>query len=213
MAEVIGAISAILGILDAVKKVYEKVADASRLPKAFERIFAQIDLAWNILTEAEERFKKSQTQELDKIRGTLDICKDDAVKLQKLYVIVCEHAESNWFRRYKREVENMVHDRSHKVEDLWKHLLETLQVLTAYQVFYNLPTPSQDLEQAIRDIEDVADSMLEPEPAGQYTFNAPVNNVHSGSGENKSQNQLNTGSGGQWQGGTHHHGPIGHKGG
>jgi hypothetical protein len=209
MAEVIGTISAILGILDTVKTVYGKVSDASHLPEAFQRIISQIDTAWNILDEAEEQYKKAETQELDKIRGTLQICKEDAEHLQTLYTVVCEHADSNWLRRYRRVASNIAHDRSGKVEDLWKHLLETLQVLTSYHIFHNLPTASHSLEEAIKAIEEVGDSLPPDQGTGDHIFHAPVGAVHSGSGANHSMNQVNTGSGTQWQGGTHNHGQQG----
>jgi len=201
MAEALGIISSILAILDAIKATYKKVNDAARLPKAFQKIISQTDLAWDILAEVEERYTIEEARDQDKIHASLKVCEEDVKSLQTLYDIVCNHADGNWMSRYKRHISNMAHDRPRKAEELWKRLLETLQVLTSYHIFRSLPTPVETLETAIEEIEDTEDSLPE-RPAGNSIFEGPVGSVHSGSGPNHSSNS-------QFIGGTHNHGRQG----
>lgn len=196
-----GVISSILAILDAIKTTYKKVNDAARLPNTFQKIISQTDLAWNILAEVEEQYNTGEPRDREKILGSLKVCEEDARSLQTLYDIVCNHADGNWMARYRRHISNMAHDRPRKAEELWKRLLETLQVLTSYHIFRNLRTPVETLQTAIAEIEDTEDSLPE-QPAGNSIFNAPVGSVHSGSGPNNSSNS-------QFIGGTHNHGRQG----
>lgn len=197
MADVIGVISSVLAILDAIRTTYQKVDDAARLPKAFQKIESQINLVWNILAQVEERYKREQPLDEDNILQSLKSCEEDAKSLQTLYDIVCKNADGNWLARYKRHISNMAHDRPRKVEELWKRLLETLQVLTSYHIFRSLQAPVDDLQTAIEEIDDIEDSLLEQSTSSSI-FNAPVGSVHSGSGPNHSTNN-------QFVGGTHTH--------
>lgn len=191
MADPLSTIASILAILDATIAVYKTVHDAKRLPQAFQKIATQISLAWDILFEAELHYKQAPGQDESSIQATLVACKQDATDLKEMYVVVCEYIDSNWLPRYKRHISNLAHGRKEKVEELWKRILETLQTLTSYHIFRNLPT-SQKLVPAIEEIEQVEDSAPEEFVGITNTFNAPVGNAHSGPGDNKAKVTMTT---------------------
>lgn len=186
MADPLSTIASILAILDATIAVYNKVHDATRLPKAFQKIAAQMSLVWDTLAEAEEKYPPDSPKDTS-IEATLLACKQDTESLQKLYAVVCEHINSNWLSRYKRHISTLAHGRKEKVEELWKRILETVQTLTSYHIFRNLPTSPDNLKTAIAEIEEVEDSLPEEGIGHTSTYNAPVAMVHSGSGTNNAR--------------------------
>lgn len=201
MADPLGTITSIIALLETAKKAYDKVQDATHLPQAFGKINARINLATETLVEVRVRYQKN-TEEEAKIEATLQECEKDAEKLKTIYELVCKAADSDWYHRYKAYVKNLVHDRKGKVEEVWKSLLEGLEVLRGYHLFKNLSTAA-DVAAAIKDIQEVEDSL----PEDGVQFYGPVAVAHTGSGENKSSvwQTINNAPSTQFQGGIHHH--------
>ncbi|SMR49202.1 unnamed protein product [Zymoseptoria tritici ST99CH_1E4] len=171
MADPLSIISSIITLLQAAKTAYDTVQGAIRLPEAFGQIHSRIDLATETLVEIKRRYK-GQTNEENKIKGTLRECERDAENIKKIFVAVCSAASSDWLDRQRGYVSNIVHDHKSKVEDLWRRLLEGLQVLQGYHLFKNLSTgadmaaavlENNPLEQALRALSENNRMIIEKE--------------------------------------------------
>jgi hypothetical protein len=96
-----------------------------------------------------------------------------------MYETVCVAANADWARRYRGHISNMIYDRKGKVEDVWKSLLEGLEVLQGYHLFKSLSTAAE-VAIAIKEIQEVEDFL----PGDGSTFSGPFGLAHTGSGEN-----------------------------
>lgn len=205
MADPIGIIGTILQLLDTAKKCYDTVQGARKLRQAFHEIYSQIDLVKATFKEIKERYKDNDDKR--EITDVLTQCEQDTRSLMEIYVLVSENTEKPWATRYADYIKSMARDRKGKVEELWARILGGINVLQGFHVFSSLVTRDQ-IEQALLRIETVENSLSDSNTGGDNYY-APVASTHSGSGANNSQNQLNTGSGIQFMGGTHNHAALG----
>lgn len=201
MADPLSIIGLILQALDTVKSCYDKVQSARKLNQAFREIYDQNELVKITFEEIRQQYKHSADEQT--IANVLSKCEQDAQSLVEIYALVCETADKPWHRRYADYVRSMASDRKGKVEDLWKRILEGIDVLQGFHIFANLST-SEQIKEALTKIEEVENSLAVGNPAGGV-FHGPVAKAHHGSGEDHSQIQMMVGSGYQFQGGKHDH--------
>lgn len=140
MADPLGTIASIIALLQTAKAAYDNVQNATHLPQVFGKIHGRITLATETLVEVQQRYQ-TNTQDEAKIRGTLQGCEKDAKELKEIYEAVCAAAKADRQQRYRSYVSNLIHDRKSKVEEVWRSLLEGLEVLRGYHLFRALPLP------------------------------------------------------------------------
>lgn len=210
--EVIGLISAIIGIVDYSTKLYSACRDKSKLPQAFREAAQRLSLVQETLQTvksqlSEEQSRERQTQEDEDawerakaaIKSTLQACRDKVDKLDELFKEVIPTRDASRYERYWKVAKAV--GRASEVELLMKIILENVQLLAGNQIFKVASTAQvEELKKALTEIEILPPSVPKSKAAlasmGIYNYGSEPQYVHTGSGD---QNN-NTGRGNQFSG-------------
>jgi hypothetical protein len=132
MAEVIGAISGVITLIETSIKVYESARKDIKLPETFEVVQRRLPVILNTLTTCksnltflEDKISKDVSKALEK---TLEACAVKAVKLRGIFEkIISNDGNDTWKKRYSKVLHRF--GKGSKVEELMIGLTEDVQVV------------------------------------------------------------------------------------
>ncbi|KAL7949508.1 hypothetical protein V8C42DRAFT_341465 [Trichoderma barbatum] len=157
-AELIGIISGVIAIVDASRKIYEAVEDASGLPQSFRDVDARLPAVQETLETTRETLKEeeggeqlgiSRIQSRDAMAKILKSCYDKAVALNKTLQAAMPTQGASKAKRYIKAIK--IFSTANEVDTLMKGILADIQVLAAnHSVKSATKTQIKDLFDIIR---------------------------------------------------------------
>ena len=193
-AEVIGLISGIIAIIDAVTKVYGAVTDASGLPGAFRDVAQRLPLVQDTLETALVHLNNSGPDDpfYQAIMPIVNGCKDNATRLEEIFLKVIPQSDAPRPHGYVLAVRTL--GKGGRVESLMKGILEDLQLLSGNRVM-KLATEVQlgELVKATEEVSAIPPSLAVESPASDiHNYGPGPQNVNLGGGSqyNNDRGQL-----------------------
>jgi hypothetical protein len=168
MSDPFSTAASIIDLLCKAKKLYEKFKDVKDLPKAFETITTQIDLASSIFAKIKN--DASLVSQDAKLQAAIDRCEADARELEAIYELVSEQKCEKAIKRYWGYVKGVGKDRVGAVEGVWGRLLNGAQLLADKCGLEGL----SEIKNAIAELQELPSSL---EPARSDTYNNIADNV------------------------------------
>lgn len=178
---VIGLISGVIAIVEAIKTVYDAAGDASVLPKAFREVAQRLPLIRDTLRIAEGQLRGPNVDEASSaaIKDAVENCKAKAEKLENIFQECVPPADASTFDRYLAALRSL--GKGHKVEVLMKGLLENVQNLANNNAIK--AATGEQIAKLAEAIEAV--SAMEPSVPDEMIKTPTVTgrNVHTGTGD------------------------------
>lgn len=204
---VLGIISSIISIVDATKQVYDAVQDQAGLPENFRKSAAKIPLISKLLRDA-ELYVNNAADEATKLAftPTLEDCKTQATKLQKLFESVIPGDRDSRLNRYCKAARTI--GKGGRVESLIMEILRDLQLLTTEFPEVTALGEKEELAKAVEEVLKMDPSLpdnFEKMPANAH-YGSGAQNINTGSGiqhNNSGTGNQNSGSGQQYIGTNH----------
>ncbi|KAI0166857.1 SesA protein [Hypoxylon sp. FL1284] len=144
-AEVVGLISGIISIVDAISKIHGAVRDASGLPASFRDALRKMPLVKDTLLAAKQGIDRGASQssyvELERV---LESCREKTSSLEKIFRHLAVKPGSSRTRRYAVGIRTL--GKGQQVEELMERILSDLQLLTAN---YAIRSASQEQVQEL----------------------------------------------------------------
>lgn len=185
--EVVGAISAILGILDISYKTWQSVEKDSKLPETFKVVARKLPILHDTLKTCEDKLRPIENS-IDAatrkaFKETLEHTEEQAEQLQSIFKKTLSESSDSAFEQYKKLVKRL--GKGKKVEELMKSMSEDVKQVVDYVASKCAqPEMSKTLDTLVTELQDLPSSIPE-DPLPGYSFN--------NYGGGKQQN--NTGSG------------------
>ena len=203
--EVIGGISAVIGITDASVKVWKGARKDLKLSETFEIVANRLPILRDTLQICYLHLKPLETSlPADAAEGLLKTVKSCKSKAEKLHTILEETIpgeDEQWYERYRKVARRL--GKGSKVEELMKLITEDAQILVNYHVVKSAnPELCIKLEEIVAEMKSVEPSLPSDE-VGSQTFNTSGGPQYVSTGSSTQYNSLNTGSGD-----THNYGGI-----
>ncbi|KAF4634407.1 hypothetical protein G7Y89_g3703 [Cudoniella acicularis] len=179
--EVIGLISAIIGIIDGASKLYDAIENSSKLPQAFREVVQRLPLVRDTLESLQKCEGDGDRDTYEAIKPTVESCRDRAERLRNILQDVVAQPDASRVERYRLAVRRL--GKESKVEELMKGMLEDVQLLAANQAVKAAGGGKVDeLVKAVRSLEKVPPSV--PDSYGPaFTYHGTgdqINNTGSG---------------------------------
>ncbi|EXK77349.1 hypothetical protein FOQG_17942 [Fusarium oxysporum f. sp. raphani 54005] len=190
--EVVGLISAIIGIVETIGKVSKALKDAKDLPQAFREVADRLPLVQDTLQTVENHISNDADEATcQAIAAVLEKCHKKALQLEELFNAVSSSDNTSRMKRYALAVKNL--GKESRVELLAKGMMEDAHLL-ALNHAAQAATEAQvaQLSEAIQELSNIEPSL--PEEDG-------ISQTHYGSGDNIAGNKYggnhyeNSGSG------------------
>lgn len=126
---VIGGISGVIAILDALKTIYDAATDVAGLPKAFRTVNTQLPTVMSILKDVDVHLKTAKWEEADRVavNQLIEQCEEHAVELNHIFQTAIPVTSDTIMRRGAKAVRATV--KAGEVKKSWKSLMEELHVL------------------------------------------------------------------------------------
>jgi len=188
-AELIGAISGIVAILDATIKLYSAVKDASGLPSNIHTAAGRLPLVLETLQTARRGIKSNATASDDSCVAmmlVLDSCEKKARSLQKIFRLLAPIPSSGTSasRRVATALRSL--SKGKKIDELMKGIMEDIQLLAGnHALSSHARDQMRDLHVRVEQSSFVSSSIT-----GQNSTRALITNfgegpqnVHSGVGD------------------------------
>lgn len=187
--DVIGGISAVIGIVDASIKIYQSAQKDAKLPDTFHVVGRRLPIIRDTLDTCKSHLQPIQdslpADVCEALEKTLDGCDDKAGKLRTIFEKVLPKGNDGWKERYRKIVERL--GQGTKVEELMMSITEDVQLVVNHHAVNSVkPEQMAELKKIVQEMKSVQPSM--PEEAGLgMTINsqggAQTNNINSGSGQ------------------------------
>jgi hypothetical protein len=154
--EVIGLISGIITLLDAVATVSSTIKDAKGLPSAFRQVDRRLPLVRLILSEAEKL--NLDERSWSAVKPAVEDCKGTVKRLKKIFDAVRPQGKIFRIKRYYNIVKTL--GRGNEVEDLMKGILVDVQLLAGNQAIKAASGAQVDeLAEAIKELSEIPPSV------------------------------------------------------
>ncbi|CAI7601620.1 unnamed protein product [Penicillium manginii] len=178
--EVVGLISAVVGILTAITDVYDGLKDAANLPEAIRKVAERLPLVRSILESVEKHIASHPDEQACQAMETVvKKCKINAERLQEIFNAVAPSEPPSKRDRYRAIVRGW--GKGQMVEVLAKEMLDDVRLLAEkHAVGAASETQIEQLQKAIEEI-----SKLSPSLPNEGS----VTQSHSGSGDNITGNK------------------------
>jgi N-terminal domain on NACHT_NTPase and P-loop NTPases len=192
--EVIGGISAVIGIIDASIKIYNSARKDLKLPETFKVVGRRLPIILDTLQTCEnhlEPIKDSMAADVcEALEKILDGCDEKARKLREIFEKVIPLKEDEWEKRYLKIFKRL--GKGNKVEELMISITEDVQlVVNNHAVKSATPEQNTKLGDIVKEMKSVKSSIPEEESSGM-AFNsgggAQTNNINTGSGQQINNN-------------------------
>jgi hypothetical protein len=192
--EVIGAISAVIAILDSSIKIYDNAQKDLELSETFKTVRYRLPVLLDTLHTCEsdlQPVKDSLPADVcEGLETILTRCDETAGRLRAIFEKVLPGEADTWHRRYVKIAKRL--GKGNKVEELMVCITEDIQlVVNHHAVKFTRPEQKHALEDIIKEMRSVQSSLPEEEGSGMV-FNsqggAQTNNVNSGLGQQINNN-------------------------
>ncbi|KAI8152043.1 hypothetical protein KHU50_011836 [Colletotrichum sp. SAR 10_65] len=168
MAEIIGVISGVVGILSAAELAYQKLKSMKGLPEAFAEVALRLPLAQQILRDVKARSQETSEETAKAIFPVVESCKGNAEALKKVLEDLDPGQPTSAWNLHVDKYISLIRSRGKKgrVEDLMKKILEDLYTLASHQSIKAASSEQlESLKEAIEKVgqvkQSVPDEMLE----------------------------------------------------
>ncbi|KAL3297557.1 SesA protein [Colletotrichum asianum] len=153
MAEVIGLIGSVVGILAAAEVAYQKIKSLKGLPEAFAEVALRLPLAQQILRDVKIQSQNASKEVATTLLPVINSCKENSETLETiLKKLDPGESASAWsVDRYISLIKSR--GKKGRVEDLMKKILEDIHTLASHKAI-NAAT-SEELTSLMNSIEKV----------------------------------------------------------
>ncbi|KAH8587496.1 SesA protein [Bisporella sp. PMI_857] len=179
--EVIGLISAVIGIIEGVSKLYNAIENTSHLPKAFREVARRLQLVRVTLQATEGRLQKHNVDgnSYTAIMPTVESCKDKAERLRNILQDMVAQPDASRVEHYRVVVRRL--GKESKVEELMKGMLEDVQLLATNQAVKAVGEENIDeLMRAIQALSQVPPTATDGSTFTYHGTGDQINNTGSG---------------------------------
>ena len=193
-ATVLGLISAITGIYEAMHEVYEAYGDAKGLPNKFRTAAGQIPLVCHTLDLAEKNIRQGNVgeQALETAMPILKQCKDSAASLKEIFDKALPGKNASRTERYASALAIRV--KNNHVKTLMEKVVNNLDLLAKHQIFQDGDT-LKGIAEAIEELKNASDEQ------GQAQFtHSGVGSINAHTGSGTQSNYHNYGSAAMYNG-------------
>ncbi|OQD96542.1 hypothetical protein PENSOL_c015G00659 [Penicillium solitum] len=204
MAEVIGAISAVITIIETSIKTYDSTQKDIKLSETFEVVRRRLPIIRDTLetckSHIEAKADSVPENVCDALEKTLEDCDTKATNIRAIFEKIIPGQSDKWMERYLKILRRL--GKGNKVEELMIGLTEDVQLIVNHDAVRSSNQPQHDeLEAIIEEIKSVTSSVPDEESSTMNFSSgggAQTNNVNKGSGPWN----INSGSGKQYNAGT-----------
>ncbi|KAK2738662.1 hypothetical protein CKAH01_07352 [Colletotrichum kahawae] len=162
MAEVIGIVGSVVGILAGAELAYQKLRSIKGLPEAFAEVALRVPLAQQILRDVEARSQEASEEAANAVLPIVKSCKGNAETLRTtLEKLSPGESTSAWNLHVDRYI-SLIKSRGKKgrVEDLMKKILEDIYTLASHRSINAASSEQLDsLKEAIEKVGEVKNSV------------------------------------------------------
>lgn len=155
-------ISAIITIIDAIRKVFEASKDAQGLPKAFREVANRLPLVKNILEAAKQHIEGRNADEdsFTDARGLVETCEKKAKKLERIFNKVIPAEAASRAEVYFAAARTIGDGK--RVETLMKDILVDVQLLGINHGMFDVSDKQKkELGKAITEVTNLPPSIPE----------------------------------------------------
>lgn len=172
--EVLGGISAVIAIIDALIEVWNGVQKDHKLSTTFVTVANRLPILRDTLQTCHEHFRPvSATVASDvaqRLTKTVGSCKSKAEDLKIIFTATVLGEDDQWFERYRKAVRRL--GKGERVEDLMKAMTEDAKSLANYHgVISASPGLYAKLEEIVQEM-DALQPSLPSEADGAASFNS-----------------------------------------
>ncbi|KAF6845522.1 hypothetical protein CMUS01_00097 [Colletotrichum musicola] len=192
-AEVIGLVSGIIAIVDAIIKIHDAVQDAAGLPGAFLEVANRMPLLKDTMLAVQHDLgSEPDSESAAALKQALEGCREKSQALEKIFENVAVAPEASRAQRYFSAVRTF--GKGRKLEELISGIQADMQLLAAN---YTIKASTRvKVTNVIQDLEVSEHSPRESPRVSVGNYGSGAQSIHAGKGD---QN-LNTGSGTQLSG-------------
>ncbi|CEJ81186.1 hypothetical protein VHEMI01330 [[Torrubiella] hemipterigena] len=197
--EVLGAISAVISIIDATIQISSAIQDEAGLPANFKTVAVRLPVVSRLLDDAEEYIRRNETLDLaPAFTPVIQNCSTKATQLQQLFQKVIPADGDSRASRYIKAARTI--GKGGRVETLMKDILDDLSLLTMQFPDTTSHRGKESLTRAIDEVKKLEPSLPEGfEDAVRFAnYGSGPQNINTGSGSLYNNNGAviqNTGSG------------------
>jgi hypothetical protein len=179
--EVIGGISAVIGIIDASIKIYNSARKDLKLSETFkvvgQRLPVVLDTLQTCKTHLEPIKGSMPADACEALEKILDACDDKAGRLREIFEKVIPGESDGWEKRYLKLLKRS--GKGRKVEELMISITEDVQlVVNNHAVKSATPEQNTELRDIIEEIKSTKSSVPEDEGSGMI-FNSSGGNMEN----------------------------------
>ncbi|PNP80378.1 hypothetical protein FNYG_05977 [Fusarium nygamai] len=173
--EVVGLVSAIVGIVEAIGKVSKTLRDAKDIPRAFNEVAERLPLVRDTLQSVESHISHATEDGVyEAMKKVLENCREKAEQLQEIFRAVAPSERISRIKRYSLAVRRL--GKGSLVEILAKGMMEDAHALVlAHSAQAATESQVMELSEAIRELSTIEASLPDESAASQ---------MHYGSGDN-----------------------------
>ncbi len=176
---VLGLISSVISIVDAIKQVHDAASSSTGLPVAFKDAATRLHIIRIILQSVESYIQETETDEewRERAKCIVENCRVRAQKMKELFDKVIPADSAAKMERYLKAVRTL--GKGSRVETLMKGTLEDLQLLAmSKSMIVESDDQKKELSRAIEEV-----TALPPSLPEQATNGSDVLAFHYGSGQ------------------------------
>ncbi|KAL4804195.1 P-loop containing nucleoside triphosphate hydrolase protein [Aspergillus unguis] len=186
--EVIGGISAVIGLLDTSIDLFKRTQKDLKLSETIETVGRQLPIIRNTLEQCQAHIRpRTDTIPEDvgeAIAKTLDACESKATNLKKIFAKITPDQGDSWPTRYAAIVRRL--GKGSKVEELMRAITEDVQIVVNHHAVKSADCQQNNqLEQILQELDSLEPSVPEDDPSTMnfVSHGGPQNNyVHRGHG-------------------------------
>ncbi|KAJ5778860.1 hypothetical protein N7457_006580 [Penicillium paradoxum] len=186
MAEVLGAISAVVSLIEVSIKIYDGARKDIKLPETFDAVRHQLPVILDILTKCKSHLERradslaeNVCEALEKI---IESCEDEVTKLKNIFEKMITGDGDSWKKRYWKLVKRL--GKGNKVEELMESITKQVQLLVNHNsVRSGNQQQNAQLQEILREMKSIESS--EEEHTGIYISNGDgtqTNNINRDGG-------------------------------
>ena len=167
--EVIGGISALIGILDTCIKIYQRAQQDLKLSETFRLVALRLPVLLDTLQTCKSHLEPVQDtlpeEVCEALEKILEACDDKAGKIRSIFEKVIPGESHGWEKRYLKLLKRP--GKGKKVEELMLSLTEGIQlVVNNHAVKSVMPEQNTKLEEIVRELQSAEPSVLAEEGSG-----------------------------------------------
>jgi predicted choloylglycine hydrolase len=186
--EVVGAISAVLGIVDGIVKVWNTAQKDIKFNKTIDVAISRLFVLQSILKTCEENLKKVKSLSSDddkRLATVMRTCEANIKKLDTIFQETISGGKDKWHEKYKRAYKRF--GTGSRVEELVLRIVEDAKIVATYNEVLSLsPDLGDKLDEITKELQSLQPSVSD-DSTDTYTF------TNTGSG----RQSINTGDGTQ----------------